>query len=91
MWYKALLEVLQHQMEVLSPRLQKADLEQQEDTCALLAAACSHAKAFSELMQVTRSQQRKQVHVRRCPCTFWLECNLLEMAQGHPPKIGKVG
>ena len=61
MWYKALLEVLQHQMEQLSPRLQKASLEQEEDTCALLAAACLHAKAFSGLMQVTKSHQRKQV------------------------------
>ena len=61
MWYKALLEVLQHQLELLSPRLQKADVQQEEDTCALLAAACSHAKAFSELMQVTKSHQRKQV------------------------------
>ncbi len=60
-WYKALLEVLQHQMELLSPRLQKASLEQEEDTCALLAAACLHAKAFSGLMQVTKSHQRKQV------------------------------
>lgn len=61
MWYKALLEVLQHQMELLSPRLQKADLEHEEDTCALLAAACLHAKAFSGLMGVTKSHQRKQV------------------------------
>ncbi len=61
MWYKALLEVLQHQMEQLSPGLQKASLEQEGDTCALLAAACLHAKAFSGLMQVTKSHQRKQV------------------------------
>ena len=61
-WYKALLEVLLHQMELLSPRLQKADPMAEEETCALLSEACLHAKAFSGLMQVTKGHQKsKQV------------------------------
>ena len=61
-WYKALLEVLLHQMELLGPRLQKADPMEEEETCALLSEACLHAKAFSGLMQVTKGHQKsKQV------------------------------
>ena len=61
-WYKALLEVLLHQMELLSLRLQKADPVEEEETCALLSEACLHAKAFSGLMQVTKGHQKsKQV------------------------------
>ena len=73
--------MLQHQIELLSPRLQKADLGQEGDTCALLAAACLHAKAFSGLMGVTKSHQRKQVlaSLLEGACTCWLEWRAAKM------------